>query len=90
MEFTLIKNGNIATVTTAGGELISFVHNGREYLWNGSGRVTHLCSSPSSVPLTTAPLALKESLAPLTISTASAENSITFARASVRMKCASF
>ncbi|MBE6640489.1 MAG: aldose 1-epimerase family protein [Ruminococcaceae bacterium] len=35
MEFTLIKNGNIATVTTAGGELISFVHNGREYLWNG-------------------------------------------------------
>lgn len=36
MEFILTKNGNTATVTTAGGELISFKNNEREYLWDGN------------------------------------------------------
>ncbi len=35
MEFTLQKNGCTATVTTAGGELISFKTAEREYLWHG-------------------------------------------------------
>ncbi len=35
MEFTLRKNGYTATVTTAGGELISFKNSEREYLWHG-------------------------------------------------------
>ena len=36
MEFTLSKNGFTATVTTMGGELISFKNDEREYLWDGN------------------------------------------------------
>jgi len=35
MEYFLKNNDAVATVSTAGGELISYSVNGKEYLWNG-------------------------------------------------------
>ena len=35
MEYFLKNNDAVATVSTAGGELMSYSVNGKEYLWNG-------------------------------------------------------